>query len=138
MASATQETAAGHLPGPEPAASEAGGRRLSGILVFLLSFAFAMVFWQAFSASGVVRRGDYVYVIGDDELHVGVFRLSSSEPGRLRQVLRGELPDDAGERAQAKPDLEALTVLPPFEEHPYGALLGLGSGSAPGRDRGVV
>jgi len=90
------------------------------------------------SASGVVRRGDFVYVIGDDELHLGVFRLSSSEPGRLRQVLRGELPDDHGERAQAKPDLEALTVLPPFEENPYGALLGLGSGSAPGRDRGFV
>jgi ABC-type nitrate/sulfonate/bicarbonate transport system permease component len=58
MASATQETAAGHLPGPEPAASEAGGRRLSGILVFVLSFAFAMAFWQVFSASGVVREQD--------------------------------------------------------------------------------
>ena len=90
------------------------------------------------SASGVVRRGDFVYVIGDDELHVGVFRLSSSEPGRLRRVLEGDLPDDDGERAGAKPDLEALTVLPPFEGHPYGALLGLGSGSGPGRDRGFM
>ena len=90
------------------------------------------------SASGVVRRGDYVYVIGDDELHIGVFRLSSHQPGRLRRVLRGELSDDDGERAHAKPDLEALTVLPPFEGHPYGSLLGLGSGSGPGRDRGFV
>ena len=90
------------------------------------------------SASGVVRRGDYAYVIGDDELHIGVFRLSSSEPGRLRRVLSGQMPDGDGERAHAKPDLEALTVLPPFEEHPYGALLGLGSGSGPGRDRGFV
>jgi hypothetical protein len=90
------------------------------------------------SASGVVRRGDYVYVIGDDEVHLGVFQLSSNEPGSLRRVLGGELPSDADERSRTKPDLEALTVLPPFEEHPYGALLGLGSGSGPGRDRGFV
>jgi Family of unknown function (DUF6929) len=90
------------------------------------------------AASGVVRRGDFVYVIGDDELHLGVFRLSSSEPGRLRRVLAGELPDDHSERSGLKPDLEALTVLPPFDGHPYGALLGLGSGSAPERDRGFV
>lgn len=90
------------------------------------------------SASGVVRRGDYVYVIGDDEVHLGVFQLSSDEPGSLRRVLGGELPSDADERSRLKPDLEALTVLPPFEEHPYGALLGLGSGSGRGRDRGFV
>src|SRR5829696_8098231 len=90
------------------------------------------------SASGVVRRGDFVYVIGDDELHLGVFRLSSNEPGQLRRVLPGDLPDDHSERSRLKPDLEALTVLPPFEGHPYGALLGLGSGSAPERDRGFV
>jgi hypothetical protein len=90
------------------------------------------------SASGVVRRGDFVYVIGDDEVHLGVFRLSSPEPGRWVRVLQGDLPDDGGGRAGQKPDLEALTVLPPFEGHPYGALLGLGSGSAPERDRGFV
>ena len=77
-------------------------------------------------------------MIGDDELHLGVFRLSSSEPGRLRRVLAGELPEDHGERSGLKTDLEALTVLPPFDGHPYGALLGLGSGSAPERDRGFV
>src|SRR5215213_4215790 len=90
------------------------------------------------AASGVVRRGDFVYVIGDDELHLGVFQLSSSAPGRLTRVLAGDLPDDHGERSSTKPDLEALTLLPPFEGHPYGALLGLGSGSAPDRDRGFV
>jgi hypothetical protein len=90
------------------------------------------------AASGVVRRGDFVYVIGDDELHLGVFRLTSPEPGRLRRVLTGELPADAAERSRVKADLEALTLLPPFEDHPYGALLGLGSGSGPGRDRGFA
>ena len=48
-------------------------------------------------------------------------------------MLAGELPDDHDERSSRKPDLEALTVLPPFEGHPYGALLGLGSGSTPER-----
>lgn len=90
------------------------------------------------AASGVVRRGGFVYVIGDDELHLGVFELSSHRPGRLRRVLGGELPAEHGDRSAAKPDLEALTVLPPFEGHPHGALLGLASGSAAGRDRGFV
>ena len=90
------------------------------------------------AASGVVRRGDFVYVIGDDELHLGVFTLSSGEPGRLLRVLEGDLPSDHEERSDEKPDLEALTLLPPFEDHPYGALLGLGSGSGPNRDRGFV
>ena len=90
------------------------------------------------AGSGVVRRGDYVYVIGDDELFLGVFRLSSPAPGRLHRVLSGQLPIDDEQRKAAKPDLEALTVLPPFAGHPFGALLGLGSGSAANRDRGFV
>jgi hypothetical protein len=85
------------------------------------------------SASGVARRGDFVYVIGDDLLHLGVFRLSDPAPGELSRVLPEPEDPDAG-----KPDLEVLTVLPPFREHPFGALLGLGSGSGPHRDRGFV
>lgn len=90
------------------------------------------------SASGVVRRGDFVYVIGDDLLSLAVFRMSDPGPGQLRQVLGGTLPADEQERKAVKPDLEALTVLPPFEGDRYGALLGLGSGSGAGRDRGFV
>ena len=90
------------------------------------------------SASGVVRRAEYVYVIADDELDLAVFDASSDSPGRLEQALSGELPVEERARSEAKPDLEALTTLPPFEGHPYGALLGLGSGSAPGRDRGFA
>ena len=77
----------------------------------------------------MVKRGDYVYVIGDDEFGLGVFRLSQPGPGTLR---------DALEPGDGKADLEALTLLPPFEEHPFGALLGLGSGSGPERDRAFV
>jgi Family of unknown function (DUF6929) len=90
------------------------------------------------SASGVVRRAEYVYVIADDELCLAVFDASSDAPGRLERALSGELPVEQRARSEAKPDLEALTTLPPFEGSPYGALLGLGSGSAPGRDRGFA
>ena len=83
------------------------------------------------AASGVVRRGDFVYVIGDDLLSIGEFRLSDPRTGTLRRVFAHQRSgEDAG--SGSKPDLEALTVLPPFAGSPYGALLGLGSGSGPG------
>jgi len=88
------------------------------------------------SASAVARRGDFIYVIGDDELDLAVFTVSTPEPGEMRRVLPGELSDDAGERSRDKPDVEALTALPPFAGEPYGGLLGLGSGSKQSRDRG--
>ena len=90
------------------------------------------------SASGVVRRGDHVYVIGDDLLDLAVFRLSRPAPGTLRPALEGRLPAGEAERKAHKPDLEALTVIPPFAGSPFGALLGLGSGSEPDRDRGFA
>ncbi len=88
------------------------------------------------SASAVVRRADHVYVVGDEELDLAVFRISAGGPGEMRQALPGDLPDAEDERSKSKPDLEALSVLPPFEGAPFGGLLGLGSGSGPGRDRG--
>jgi hypothetical protein len=88
------------------------------------------------AASAVVRRGDFTYVIGDDELELAVFALSAGEPGELRRVMDGELPSDPDERKRDKPDLEALTAMPPFDGAPYGGLFGLGSGSKRSRDRG--
>ena len=58
--------------------------------------------------------------------------------GRLVRILPGELPDDPVLRKAAKPDLEALVRLPPFENYPHGALLALPSGSRPNRRTGVV
>ncbi|MGI9020750.1 MAG: DUF6929 family protein [Solirubrobacterales bacterium] len=83
------------------------------------------------AASAVVRRGDFIYVIGDDELDLGVFTVSEGKPGEMRPAL------SAGSEGD-KPDVEALTALPPFEGAPYGALFGLGSGSKRSRDRGFV
>ena len=51
-------------------------------------------------------------------------------------MLPGDLPADGELRAERKPDLEALTALPPVEGEPHGGLLGIGSGSNPSRDRG--
>jgi hypothetical protein len=89
-------------------------------------------------ASGVVRAGNYIYVIGDDENHLAVFPADGTEPGTWRRLFSGELPLDPKERGEHKADLEALTLLPPFSLHPHGGLLGVGSGSGGGgtRDRG--
>ena len=58
MAPAAQEAAAGSLLGPEPAAEETGAPRYAGALVFVLSIAFAFVFWEIVSLSGVIREED--------------------------------------------------------------------------------
>ena len=84
------------------------------------------------SASGVARRADRVFVIGDELRELAVYRLSRpDEPGERRPVL-------AEREGAGKPDVECLTLLPPFAEAPYGCLLGLGSGSEPDRDRGFA
>ena len=79
-----------------------------------------------------------MYVVADDELHLGVFPATGSEPGRLIRLFDGELPGSKVDRKRQKPDLEALTLLPPDHNHPHGALLALGSGSTPDRSRGAL
>lgn len=88
------------------------------------------------AASGLVLSGAWLYVVVDDEAGLGVFRNDSDEPGRLLRLPGEPLPNDPVARKKAKPDLEALCVLPPHEGAPHGALLGLGSGSAAPRHRG--
>ena len=88
------------------------------------------------AASGLVVSGGWLYVVVDDEAGLGVFRKDSDEPGRLLRLPGEPLPNDPVARKNAKPDLEALCVLPPHDDAPHGALLGLGSGSAAPRLRG--
>ncbi|WP_075293072.1 DUF6929 family protein [Pararhizobium arenae] len=90
------------------------------------------------AASGLVCVGSTIYVIADDELHLGVFSKDLPEPGRLVRLFAGGLPDEKAARKRMKPDLEALTFVPPFENFPHGALLTLGSGSRPNRGRGAL
>ena len=67
-----------------------------------------------------------------------MFRANSDEPGSLIRLFEGELPDSKSKRKKRKPDLEALTWLPPREDSPFGALLALGSGSRPNRRAGAL
>ncbi len=90
------------------------------------------------AASGLVATGRYLYVIADDELHLGVFRRSGRAPGTLVRLLPGRLPLRKQERKRSKPDFEAIVALPPFKRFPGGALFVIGSGSRPTRRKGVL
>lgn len=95
------------------------------------------------AASGLVRVRQHLYVVADDELHLGQFEdcnspTPSAVPGSLLRLLDGELPQTKKQRKAAKPDLESLALLPPLPGCPAGALLALGSGSRPTRETGVL
>jgi len=90
------------------------------------------------AASGLVRAGSFLYVVADDELHLGIFRATGRDPGELVRLFDGALPMPKAERKKEKPDLEALTLLPSSADFPHGAMLALGSGSTRNRQRGVV
>src|SRR5215218_3222452 len=81
------------------------------------------------AASGLVCVHSFIYVVSDDEFHLGVFSKANSEPGHLIRLFDGALPDSKSARKKQKPDLEALSLLPAFGAHHHGALLALGSGS---------
>ncbi len=82
--------------------------------------------------------GDFLYVVADDEHHLGVFPATGDAVGDLIAILPGELPATKQERKARKPDLEVLTRLPPFPGQPGGALLALPSGSRPNRRTGAL
>lgn len=98
------------------------------------------------AASGVAQVDSQLFVVADDELHLG--RLDAiaphesapahPEPVELFRLFEGELPKDKDQRKKAKPDLETLATLPSLPGCPFGALLALGSGSKPVRQTGVL
>ncbi len=86
------------------------------------------------AASGLVRVQQRLYVVADDENHLGVFSsLDHAVPGELLRVLPGDLPDGKKKRKAAKADFEALVALPAFAGYANGSLLALGSGSRENR-----
>jgi len=90
------------------------------------------------AASGLVRAGGWLYVIADDEHHLGVFEVDSERPGEVVELLPGALPVPPKARKQEKPDFESLLRLAAFARFPNGALLALGSGSRPNRRRAAL
>jgi hypothetical protein len=94
--------------------------------------------WHLSAASGLVRVGQFIYVVADDELHLGVFRCGSEEPGNLLRLFDGQLPDEKAARKKPKPDLEALVLLPASDSFPHRVLFAVGSGSTPNRRCGAV
>ncbi|MEJ0098763.1 MAG: hypothetical protein WDO12_03085 [Pseudomonadota bacterium] len=90
------------------------------------------------ATSGLVRSGDELYVVADDELFLGRFATTGSAPGELLRLFAGDLPEKLKPRKKEKPDLEILLRLPRFTGHEHGALLALGSGSRKPRRRGAL
>lgn len=90
------------------------------------------------AASGMVTVGDFLYVVADDENHLGIFPRVGNGAGVLHRVFAGDLPADVTARKAAKRDMEALVHLPRSTTYPHGALLALGSGSKPQRCTGIV
>ena len=90
------------------------------------------------AASGLVRVGNRLYVVADDENHLGVFDADASATGRLIRLFDGDLPESKKKRKAEKDDLESLLHLPATAAWPSGALLALGSGSRPTRFSGAL
>ena len=90
------------------------------------------------AASGLLRVGERLYVVADDENHLGVFDADLATPGRLIRLFDGDLPASPKKRKGQKADLESLLLLPAATAWPDGALLALGSGSRPTRFVGAL
>jgi hypothetical protein len=81
----------------------------------------------------VVRLGDKLYVVADDEPAMAVFDLAQQPlEGERLPLEEAELPSDHAERKALKPDLESLCLLP------GDVLCTLGSGATERRERGWV
>lgn len=88
------------------------------------------------AASGLVQVGPWLYVVADDELHLGQFLLEGKSFGRLHRCFAGELPLESEERKAEKPDIEVLMLLPDFSAQ--ASLLAFGSGSKKNRHRSAL
>lgn len=84
--------------------------------------------------------GSRLYVVADDEHHIATLGTGDLRAGpvHFQRILPGDLPADRHFRKKQKPDLEALAMLPPSEDFTDGALMLVGSGSKPTRERGLV
>lgn len=81
------------------------------------------------AASGIAVAGNHVYIAADDQLCLACFKLDDDEPGDWLRLFSGDLPADHAQRKKAKPDLEAICILPANKFAIHGALLVVSSGS---------
>lgn len=88
------------------------------------------------AASGLVVVGERIWVVSDEEVALAEFRLGDTNSGRLLPLGADDLPREPAARKEAKPDLEALCMLPSAPHWPTGALLAIGSGATEQRERG--
>lgn len=90
------------------------------------------------AASGLVQIGPWLYVVADDELHLGKFLLEGDSAGELYRCFAGNLPIDTDERKAEKPDIEVLMRIPQLNNPAQQSLLVLGSGSKKNRCRAAI
>ena len=90
------------------------------------------------AASALLRVGRYLLVLSDDEREMALFEDGTDEPGTLIKVMDGTTPSSPDERADHKPDFECMAHFEPFDRFDHGAILGLGSGSAPDRNQATL
>lgn len=90
------------------------------------------------AASGLVQAGPWLYVVADDELHLGKFLLEGNSAGELYRCFAGNLPIDVEERKAEKPDIEVLMRIPQLNNPTQQALLALGSGSKKNRSQCAI
>jgi hypothetical protein len=84
------------------------------------------------AASGLVCAAGRAWVVADDDQHLASF-VHISAPGALHRLLPGDLPLAKADRKQRKADFETLLWWPATQH-----LIALGSGSAAGRNMGVM
>jgi hypothetical protein len=90
------------------------------------------------AASGLVRIGDTLCVVADDEHHLALFGREGNAPGRLLRLLPGDLPRKKKKRKAVKPDFEILFALLSSNGGPDSRVCALGSGSTEQRMRGAL
>ena len=56
------------------------------------------------AASGLVKVNNLLYVVADDEHHLGLFSPDPAQPGELVRLLEGTLPDKPKARKKKKPE----------------------------------
>jgi hypothetical protein len=90
------------------------------------------------AASALLKVGSHLLVLSDDERQMAIFEDGVDEPGTLIRIMEGTTPSSPDQRADHKPDFECMAHLDAFGRFQHGAILALGSGSAPDRNRAAL